>query len=140
MKRALRSLASSLALAAYAACAFGPTVERFPLAQGPQGAQVTLRTGGQQLEGELVEARGEGLLVLGVPGPGAERRLVLVRYGSLREARFAAAGYRRLHGEQPGDRELARLRLASRFPQGLGPDLLQQLLHALAQQQVQELQ
>jgi hypothetical protein len=136
-----------------AACTFGPRLETVSVAHRPEGAMVHVTTqgvhGGEEdavpLSGELLEAREEGLLLRTAPGreesggplPPAPR-IVLVRYRTTPgEVRFGRLHPRLLPGHAPKAQELARLRLLSRFPQGLRPELLEALLRGCGQQEVE---
>jgi hypothetical protein len=145
VKRTTLRIVAALALLVPGACVFGTRLEQFAPAHGPQGATVSLRTHERELEGELLEARDEGLLLLEAVAPGLRgtagtgRRLVLVRYARIRRARFAGVGLGIFDGNTPKARDLRRMRQLSRFPQGVAPELLQALLGDCAQQAVGEL-
>jgi hypothetical protein len=144
------------------ACTLGPEFKNFGPAHGPAGVRVEAsmslsggppaRTG---VDGELLEVRAEGLLLLGTlgevreegqkkappPPAGATARVVLVPFARIQKARFEGMGRRcELNGGVvPKDELRNRLRLVSRFPQGLTPDLLRRLLETRGQTEVQRL-
>lgn len=142
-RRSLRLMFFSL-VGPLVACTFGPRLKTFPLAHGPQGAKVTVTAGSERLRGELLEVRGDGLLLLTElhedRDRGLERkeqRLVLVGYAVMQHARFEALDESLSGGETPETGKLDRLRRISRFPQGLQPDLLEKLLRDCGQQELE---
>lgn len=121
-------VATMVATLVAAACSYGVTVARFAPATGPRGLSTTLTTSsGEALEGELLEVRETGLLV------GTERSIVYVPYSATRSVRFRDIGLTLGDGRPPSVAQRDRLRLLSRFPQGLSPPLLRQLLEARGQ-------
>ncbi len=117
-------------------CTVGPSVQTFNPATNPQGIHASLLTLiGSRIEGELLEVRDSGLVVL------ADDELVLAPYGSIRRARFDQM--RRLNfGPRAGltgprigltDEKREELRLLSRFPQGIDGEVLNRLLAAYGQ-------
>jgi hypothetical protein len=67
-----------------------------------------------------------------------ERQLRLVPFTDVREATFAqlGGGYVLSGGRVPDEDRRNRLRLVSRFPHGLAPDLLKKLLESHGQTEV----
>ena len=135
------SLVSIAALACLAnGCSFGVTAGKYNPAQQPGGVTVVVETGqGQpEIRGELIEVRDAGIVVLtfrtqNTPQSGLELRLlpytaILTSKVSQTESRYAIS---KRMAPKPEVRE--RLRLLSRFPQGLTPELTQQLLAAYGQ-------
>ena len=110
-------------------CSFGATVERFAPATRPQGvaAALTLQ-GGAECNGELLAVQDTALVVL------ARDTVTLVSYGAIFRGRFSELGP--LLATPPAADFATRLRLLSRFPQGLTPDLLARLLAAQGQSAV----
>jgi hypothetical protein len=116
-----------------AACVFGPSAAKFEPARGPHGVTATITTtGGTLVTGELIEVRDTGLLVA---HPTA---IVSVPYTATRSAAFAQTTLAIKGGQAPAPSVRERLRLLSRFPQGLSAPLLQQLLAARGQAEVTE--
>ena len=108
-------------------CCFGRTPATYPSAQSPRGTAVTITTTRDvALVGELLAVTDTALVVYGPPG------IVLAPYVAMREAWFPDLGLR-LRSRVPDARQAERLRLHSRFPQGIGADLLQQLLERYEQ-------
>jgi hypothetical protein len=104
-------------------CRYGMSVKNFPAAQGPKGVMVQVTTE-QPFSGELIEVRDTGLVVL------TDRTLRLLPYSAIVSSHIdnmsSQYAVRNRRAPNPDARE--RLRLLSRFPQGLTPDLLQALL------------
>lgn len=119
-----------IALLLLAACSVGGKVKNYGPANSPAGASVTLElTGKRILSGELL-AMEDSSLVLQAAGELHRVRLVLIKSGKAPKLRFSGS---RL---EPEARE--RLRLISRYPQGISPELKSRLLQAYGQTEVQE--
>jgi len=121
----------SLLLLLVAACAIGTGVSTYQPAQGPAGASLKLELSGKRrIEGELLAVEAATLLVrrsnelVRVP-------LAIIENGDAPKMSFRG---RSLTAE---DRE--SLRLVSRYPQGVTPELEAHLLEAYHQQAVQEI-
>jgi hypothetical protein len=122
--------ASSLLLL-LVACSVGTTGRNYAPAQGPAGATVTLDlTGQRQVGGELLAVE-EATLLLRRPGELVRVPLRLITSGKAPKLSFTGAT---LTGET---RE--RLRLISRYPQGVSAELEARLLEAYGQRGVQEI-
>lgn len=124
-----------------AACYTGPGIRTFAPAQGPKGVQTTLKLQQSgQAEGELLAVRDDGLMLL------ANASVVFAPYTAIDDARFVERrelGWGRLSGDrgQPPEPNIQQqLRLVSRFPQGLGGDVLEQLLGHHDQRYVEALE
>jgi hypothetical protein len=117
-------------LAVVAACPVGPSAGGFAPAQSPQGIRADIRLSGRgntKLVGELLEVRDSTLLLLRDTA-----RVVEVPIRAIRSAAFVKQGLLIARGKlSPGDRE--KLRLMSRFPTGLRPEVESQLLAAYGQ-------
>lgn len=154
-------LVAAACLALALGCAIGPG-RRFEASRTPQGARVAATVAGSatgvvktEVKGELVEVRADGLLVLGKPdeitrerATGVELRrvaeqaaLVLLPFNRILEARFTGlGGWSNIDARRAPTAEVReRLRLVSRFPQGLAPDQLSRLLAAQGQLEVRRL-
>lgn len=159
MTRALLAAACATCLGA---CAAGPRFARFEPARGPKGVRVEATVTKSSaprawtaVTGELLEVRAEGLLVLGtlaqvrqegkkqVPMQSSDgkTRLVLVAFARIEAARFDGMGKRcdLRDGAPPTDEVRERLRLVSRFPQGLSPELQRRLLEIHGEAEIQRL-
>jgi len=112
-----------------AACPIGPTARR--LANSPDGIHANVQLMGRpnvQFSGELLAVRDSTLLVLRED----DAHVVEVPIGAIRSASF------RQHGTLIDDGKIRRsdrekLRLRSRFPGGLSPELEARLLAAYGQ-------
>jgi hypothetical protein len=109
---------------------YGLTADKFSPAQTPAGVGVHLVVGKVPLTGELIEVRDEALVIL------AGKRLRLVPYAVVRSFHAAQTDVSISGGRAPSPQDRERLRLLSRFPQGLAPDLLNRLLGAYGQVQL----
>jgi hypothetical protein len=131
-------------------CAYGMTSEKFRPAQDPHGIETRITTSAAEFAGELIEIRAAGLVllsehVMSLPRSGtttAERRLRLIPYGAIQASRFEQLDPRLyiIDGRTPPDKERDRLRLVSRFPQGLSAEVLSQLLKAYGQTELAGIQ
>ena len=125
-----RALPLGLALVALS-CVFGQSVVTYDPAHSPRGVTATMRTSsGRHLTGELIEVRDAALVV------GNGTTIVLVPYAVIRSAAFAQTSLFLDKGRAPDVSTRGKLRLLSRFPQGLSPALLQQLLDAHGQSEL----
>ena len=138
---------------AIAGCHVGPRIENFEQARRPEGITVRIETRGdiaERVEGELLEVREGGLLLItreAQEGGGVKGQLVLVPYTATAIVRAEKLRLNVLEEKYNGsdddsspdispkrrkqDRE--KLRLLSRFPQGLSRPLLDELLAAEGQ-------
>ena len=108
------------------ACQLGGRVGRFAPAKQPAGVAVTLwLRGGGTGEGELLAVQDTALVIL------AQDTVTMVPYRVLQAGRFSQVGELT---EPPPTRDFAgKLRLVSRYPQGLTPEMLARLLAAYGQ-------
>lgn len=111
-----------------AACHVGPSAGSVAAERGPFGAAGELRLGATELKGELVAVRDSGLIILPVGGT-----ITYVPFSRIDQGRFAHVPASLHNREPPTPEERDALRLGSRFPQGLSPDLEQRLLAAYGQ-------
>jgi hypothetical protein len=135
------------------ACQVGPRIETFEQARRPEGITMTIelrgvRTETGRLEGELLEVREDGLLLSAWPsenGGATTKRLVFVSYTEISDIDLdqldlsvlpeprGRAGHR---PPQIPAQNREKLRLLSRFPQGVSAQILDQLLAAQDQTSV----
>ena len=87
---------------------------------------MTITTEQRTFPGELIEVRDNGLVILSRP----DGKLLFVPYEATRASTIEQTDqrYEIKNGRQPPQDVCEHLRLISRFPQGLTPELLQQLL------------
>ena len=118
-----------------AGCASGPSAERLVPATSPAGARVDMylghrASGADHILVELLEVRDTAVVVLG-----SDRRVWLFGYGAIFRARCPElpGGLEFGRGVPPPLALRDRLRLVSRFPGGLNPQVLEQLLHGYGQ-------
>jgi len=110
--------------AVMSACSYGTRIADFRPAHNPNGANVRVSTGAGDLSGELIEMRDSGFVLL----TAGSSKLHLVRFDQVRSAKFEQVGSLPGDGRTPSARQRERLRLVSRFPQGMSPQLLETLL------------
>jgi hypothetical protein len=134
------------AVLAATGCYLGQDLATFEPAHNPRGVEVKARVGSNVVVGELLEVRPAGLLILGrrtvrreatSPSP-ADRRVLFIQYAHVTESHFRQADVELRDGGTPDAESRSHLRRLSRFPQGLGADLLSQLLESLGQGEVEE--
>ncbi len=138
-----RLLIVALLTCALAGCSYGPKLAEFPSASGPEGATVRLTGPNVAYVGELLETRADAILILSVARyefrnsgtlESRETRVRLVPNGRVISVQFQRGKKVDGHKWVPSDAAShERLRLLSRFPQGLTPELLQQLLKMYGQ-------
>jgi len=158
------TLLAPAAVLGLVACTLGPRFADFGPAHAPEGVRVVASLasssappGRTEVQGELLEVREQGLLVLGMlvelrevrkpekalpmQHSGGRRRVVLVPFGVIQKARFEGTGRccELQDGIVPTDAVRDRLRLVSRFPQGIAPELLRRLLEIQGQAEIQRL-
>jgi hypothetical protein len=115
-----------LALLACTACSVGTSVESFAPATQPRGILLSVRTTDENFDAELLAVSDTGLLLLRPP------TLVFARYAaiSLATSRQSSEVVERA---APDSATRERLRLLSRFPQGVTAAGLRALLTAYRQ-------
>ena len=113
-------------------CSFGMTARKYRPAQDPKGVIMRIDTAQGQLLGELIEVRDVGIVVL------ADQKLRLLPYTVIlsSEVDQTASRYSISRRTVPKPDVQAHLRLLSRFPRGLTPELMRQLLAAHGQTQL----
>lgn len=110
-----------------AGCVIGPSGETFKPAISPAGVEARLRFHKGEIRGELIEVRDTGVVVA-PPGD-----VLYVPFTAIRAATFAQTNLGFLGGA-PTAQVRERMRLLSRFPNGLPPDQLERFLAARGQQ------
>ncbi len=101
--------------------------QSFPPAHSATGVTGRVTTGRADYTMELIEVRDTGIIIL------ATRTFRFVPYSAIKSSRFDGIGDSISSRRTPSSKVQERLRLVSRFPQGLTPELLQKLLSANAQ-------
>lgn len=120
----LRSWILPVALVGLGACMMGPTARSFPPATGPQGIGADLRfeEDSQRIRGELLAVQDTVVVLLS-----DANRVVHVPISAIVVGRFARRG-RLIEDGSVSERSLAWLKLVSRFPAGLTPEVSAKLL------------
>jgi hypothetical protein len=110
-----------------AGCMVGTSSATFKPANAPAGVEARLRFRRGEIRGELLEVRDSGVVV----APAGE--IIYVPFAHIRLAAFEQThlGYM---GRSPRPEVRERMRLLSRFPNGLPADQLERLLAARGQQ------
>jgi DNA-binding transcriptional LysR family regulator len=108
----------------------GTTVESFPPARTPKGVTGQIKTTRADYTVELIEVRDGGIVIL------SAQTLRFLPYSAITSSRFDGIGDSISNRKSPSPKVRERLRLLSRFPPGLTPELLQTLLTAHAQTQL----
>ncbi len=135
-----------LTLVVIVGCSTSVEVKNFKPAQKPQGIQMELSLNGNvidgsKIKGELLAVRGDGILLNVADYPGSTRSgdtVVLIPFWMMDTAELEQMGRAKVEsqGKEKNELYLDRLRLLSRFPQGLSDDLLSELLKRVGQGQV----
>ena len=129
----MRRLWGTLAPLALVACHVGTRASSFAPAVDPEGVSAQIVTHAGTFDAELLAVSDTGLLLL------RNRTLVLARYAVIREATFQQVAETVERGVAPDSATRERLRLISRFPQGVSRERLRALLAAYGQPAVEVL-
>lgn len=118
-----------------ASCSVGPRAEKFVPAHRPGGAEVRLDFGRRKgsAVGELIAVQDTALLIL------VASVIELVPLASIDRGAVTASGSRASFSRRPTPETRERLRLLSRYPNGVTPELLRQLLEAYGQAELKVL-
>lgn len=116
-----------LGSAGVSACFTGPSAAGFPPAITPHGVASRIRLRRSVVRGELLEVRDTAYVVLG------DDALLLLPFDAIGNADFD--GVLSVAGA-PGSAASERLRLVSRYPQGMSPRVLESLLAAVHQSEL----
>ena len=125
----LRSLIVAIVILGTSACYHGPNAQHFGPALGPRGIQVNVELSDSKIPGELLEVQDSALLLLRASGT----PVVLVPLRDIRTATFQQTALLIHRGAFVGGRTAAQLRMMSRYPNGLSPELRAALLAAYGQ-------
>jgi len=142
MRLSKNNLVLGMLLAGVIGCHYGPQINDLETARRPEGAEVTVHLSGGEskensLRGELLDVRQDSVLVnvWAEPEKGFASSRVVTQIDYKYIAEVSAGDFGRLEpGNRAEDADRARLRRVSRFPQGLSPELLTELLKAQGQQ------
>ena len=110
-------------------CSLGMTARKYRPAQAPKGVILRIDTAQGKLLGELIEVLDSAIVVL------TDQKLRLLPYTAILSSQVdqTSSRYSIANGAAPKPEVQAQLRLLSRFPQGLTPELTRQLLAAYGQ-------
>ncbi|HET7711791.1 MAG TPA: hypothetical protein VFL80_07665 [Thermoanaerobaculia bacterium] len=112
-------------------CALGPKVDSFAPARSAAGIEASLALdGGASAKGELLAVEETALVLLN------QKVVTRVPYSSIRSGTFPQSGVAITNGRFQNAESREKLRLLSRFPQGLTPPLLASLLAAYGQEAI----
>ena len=123
----MRSFGAALAALALVACHVGTRAASFAPAIDPEGVSAQIVTATGTFEAELLAVSDTAFLLL------RNRTVVLARYVVIREATFQQVSEAVERGVAPESATRERLRLISRFPQGVSREQLRALLAAYGQ-------
>jgi hypothetical protein len=122
-----------------AGCSYAITADKLALTSSARGVNAHIKTGDAEFRGELIEVRPEGLLILASSAAPAGQTpkplLRVVPFTAIMSSTFEELGgaYSVGDGRVPQPAMRDRLRLVSRFPHGLAPELLRKLLESNGQ-------
>lgn len=120
-----------------AACHVGPQIDQTNLGRQPQGANVvvelTTKIKSKRVEhsGELLEVGDDALVLLSQKNAQNASRIVLIPWRKIHRAstsELPGIAVRTSQGASRRQASTEELRIVSRFPQGLSPQLMSQLL------------
>jgi hypothetical protein len=127
----------------FCGCSTGIEVAEFKPAQQPEGVHMEMKLNGDvidgnKIEGELLAVRADGVL-LNVFGyldhDNDVRRVVLIPFWMMDTVTLEQMGRAKVEsqGEEQNKIYLERLRLVSRFPQGMSDQILRELMDGYSQ-------
>jgi len=110
-------------------CSIGMTAKKYRPAQAPKGVIMHVDSTQGRYSGELIEVRDSGIVLL------TDQKLRLLPYTAILSSSVdqTSSRYAPSNRTAPKPDVQAHLRLLSRFPQGLTPELTGQLLNAYGQ-------
>lgn len=112
-------------------CVAGPRVENFAPAQNPSGVEASVELSDRtSVRGELLAVEKDAIVLL------VGNRVTRIAVANIARASFRQASVGIERGRMPDAPARERLRLLSRFPQGLTPPLLGSLLSAYGQSEI----
>jgi len=121
-----------LAVCICGACHYGLTVSSYPPAHSAHGAEAEIVTVSKEhFMAELIGVRDSDIVIL------VDGKLELRPYASIKSLEIKVIGkHFSIGGKSPSEKNRDDLRLFSRFPQGLSPELLAKLLQAYGQSEL----
>lgn len=128
----MRSLITrAMAAIAMVACYTGPSAGSFTPAATGHGIDGSLRLRETRIVGEVLEVSDSGYVLL------SQNMLTFIPYSAVRSASFSGLGS--YDDGRPEPEMMERLRLVSRFPQGITPSTMRVLLADTGQPNVRVL-
>jgi len=129
MRRATCFLLLVMLAGLMSGCSVGMTALKYRPAQAPNGVIMHVDTTQGKYSGELIEVRDSGIVVQ------TDQKLRLLPYTEIlsSQADQTTSAYAPSKQKAPLPKAQAQLRLLSRFPQGLSPELMGRLLSTLGQ-------
>ena len=129
MMRATAFLTLLLLAGLSVGCGIGMTAKKYRPAQAPKGVVMHVDSAQGKVSGELIEVRDYGIVLL------ADQKLRLLHYTEISSSSVdqTSSRYAPSNRTAPKAAVQAHLRLLSRFPQGLTPELMTQLLNVYGQ-------
>ena len=128
------------------ACHVGPRIAGLAGPRQPGGAHVVIDLDagrhGPSREGELIAVRADGVIVA-LPSTGSKLHLTLVGWETIYRLNARGLPGFRTSPERtkaPSEADIDKMRLVSRYPQGLSPALTADLLAAYEQQSLDSLE
>lgn len=140
--KSFRSMLVVLILFVVAACHVGPQIDKTDIARQPHGANVLVavtREGERKTmkhRGELLEVRNDGLVIAAVIEPDSKLRVVMVPWKIIFRAEateLPGIETRQSYRERQRHATREKLRNVSRYPQGLPPEIMDELLASYGQ-------
>lgn len=134
---ARRVLLLALAGSLLTACHVGPQIDESSIGRQPHGAQLLVALNGQvagkriEYQGELLDVRDEGLVVLAQKDEQNDSRMFLIpwnRIFGVDATDHKGVKMRASYAVNRRKASVEKLRNVSRFPQGLSPELAGKLL------------
>ncbi len=125
--------AAAIAMLFLPACKVGKSAKDLPIATLPGGAPVTVALEGMRVNAELIAVRDDGVVLT------LRQKLTFFPFASLGGLAVEQMqdSYRLSPGERPVPEKRERLRLISRFPQGLTPEIERLLLAQMGQSAIE---
>jgi hypothetical protein len=122
---------ATVAAFALAGCHLGKSGADLPVANQPGGAHVSLRTSSGAYSGELLAVQDDGVII-------SSDRILFAPFSAIVGLTVDKMGGRYQLGtaDVPRGERLAQLRLVSRFPQGLTPNIRSVLLAQKSQTEI----
>lgn len=132
-----RSLSFVVSLALAGACHVGPQIAETSAARLPQGASVlvelTRKVEGERVErsGELLEIRDDGVVFAGRSEANNQEQIIFAPWKivyRVRATELPNIAMRQSQSSEAKNKSMEKLRIVSRYPQTLPPELMKKLL------------